>query len=212
MRQRNALLKAGVRDPDDEATLAVFDEQLVRAGGELVRGRVRLLARLQPVVDATYAEVSTTTAPVGGSYHTDWSESPLQESDVDDIDARLRSAIAARRRQELDRGVTLVGPHRDDWRLVLHDLDARTQASQGEQRTLALSLRLAGHELVTDLTGTVPVLLLDDVFSELDGPRAAALIRRLPQGQTFVTTASGVPDGVEAQRFLRVDDGTVETA
>jgi DNA replication and repair protein RecF len=209
LRQRNALLKGGVRDPDDDATLAVFDEQLVRAGAEIVRGRLRLLDRLEPAVAATYAEISDNDAMVAGTYQAEWAEAPLRASDADDVEEHLRVALDARRRHERDRGVTLVGPHRDEWRLTLDDLDGRTQASQGEQRTLALALRLAGHELVAELTGVVPVLLLDDVFSELDAPRSRALLQRLSAGQTLVTSAGTVPDGVDAQRFLAVRDGTV---
>ena len=211
LKQRNALLKGGMRGPDDESTLAVFDEQLVRAGGEIVRGRLRLVARLGPVVDARYTEVSAKdTDAVQGSYQAEWAEAPLDESNVDDADDMLRRALAARRRQECDRGLTLVGPHRDDWRVSLNGLDARTQASQGEQRTLALALRLGGHELVREITGVAPVLLLDDVFSELDPPRANALIERLPAGQTLVTTAGAAPEGVEPRRTMRVHDGAVE--
>jgi len=210
LKQRNALLKSGVRDPDDEATLVVFDEQLVHASAEIVRGRLRLLARLAPAVARTYEEVSERDAQLGGSYQAEWAEAPLGEADADDVEEYLRRALEARRRQELDRGLTLVGPHRDEWKLTLHDLDARSQASQGEQRTLALALRLAGHELVGELTGVVPVLLLDDVFSELDAPRSGALIRHLAGGQTLVTTAGAIPDGVDAQRYLDVHDGVVE--
>jgi DNA replication and repair protein RecF len=210
LKQRNALLKSGVRDEDDDATLAVFDEQLVHASAEIVRGRLRLLARLEPAVTRTYEEVSERDAPVVGAYQAEWAEAPLAEADAGDVEEHLRRALAARRRQELDRGITLVGPHRDEWKLTLQELDARTQASQGEQRTLALALRLAGHELVGELTGVVPVLLLDDVFSELDAPRSGALIRRLAGGQTLVTTAGAVPAGVDAQRYLDVHDGVVE--
>jgi DNA replication and repair protein RecF len=210
LKQRNALLKAGVRDPDDDATLVVFDDQLVKAGGEIVRGRLRLLARLGPNVATTYGEVSEVATDVSGSYQAEWAEAPLAERDADDVEEHFRRALAGRRRQELDRGLTLVGPHRDEWKLALDDLDARTQASQGEQRTLALALRLAGHELVTELTGTAPVLLLDDVFSELDATRSSALIRRLAGGQTLVTTAGAIPAGVDAERYLRVRGGAVE--
>jgi DNA replication and repair protein RecF len=147
---------------------------------------------------------------VVGAYQAEWAEAPLDEDAVDAVDEMLRRALVARRRQECDRGLTLVGPHRDDWRVSLNGLDARTQASQGEQRTLALALRLAGHELVSEITGVAPVLLLDDVFSELDPPRANALIERLPAGQTLVTTAGAAPEGVDPRRTLQVHDGVVE--
>ena len=114
-----------------------------------------------------------------------------------------------RRRDELDRGVTLVGPHRDDLRLEIGELEARTQASQGEQRTLALALRLAGHEVLTTMTDVAPVLLLDDVFSELDAFRAAALVEHLPAGQTLLTTAAGLPAGIHPEQRFRVDAGRI---
>jgi DNA replication and repair protein RecF len=209
LRHRNALLKGGVRDPDDEATLAVFDDQLVHAGAEIVRGRLRLLERLRPAVKATYADVSRSDVAVDGVYQAEWAEAGLDEDAADDVEPRLRRALDARRKQERDRGVTLVGPHRDEWKLTLDELDARSHASQGEQRTLALALRLAGHQLVGELTGAVPVLLLDDVFSELDAPRASALLARLSGGQTLVTTAGVVPEGVQPERYLRVRHGVV---
>ncbi len=109
----------------------------------------------------------------------------------------------------MDRGVTLVGPHRDDCRLVLSDLDARSHASQGEQRTLALALRLAGHRLIASVIDRDPVLLLDDVFSELDPERSAALVAHLPATQTLLTTAGVVPPGIDAERQLEVHAGKV---
>ena len=126
------------------------------------------------------------------------------------MEPRLLEALAARRRDELDRRVTLVGPHRDELRLVLDGLDARTHASQGEQRTLALALRLAAHRVVAEVIGENPLLLLDDVFSELDAARATALVEQLPPGQTLITTAGVVPDTVRPERWLRVVDGAVE--
>ena len=122
---------------------------------------------------------------------------------------RCERALVANRKREIDRGLTLVGPHRDELHLQLNELDARTHASQGEQRSFALALRLAGHHVTAELTGAAPVLLLDDVFSELDAARADALVRELPPGQTLLTTASVVPDGVEPERQLRIADGAV---
>ena len=116
------------------------------------------------------------------------------------------------RRAEIDRGTTLAGPHRDEWRLRLGGLESRTHASQGEQRTLALALRLGGHQLCTDITGTAPVLLLDDVFSELDEGRSSALTAHLTAGQTLVTTAGRVPEGVHADRVFHVEAGRVAAA
>ncbi len=90
-------------------------------------------------------------------------------------------------------------------------MPARTHASQGEQRSLALALRLASHRLLHDVTGAPPVLLLDDVFSELDPDRSAALLRSLPAGQALLSTASGLPDGVEVAQRVNVSAGATGT-
>src|SRR5262249_56278015 len=95
--------------------------------------------------------------------------------DPADADPRLHEALTALRPKEIDRGVTLAGPHRDEWRLTLDGLDTRTHASQGEQRSLALALRLAGHRVVTETLDAAPVLLLGAASSELDHQRAVAL-------------------------------------
>jgi DNA replication and repair protein RecF len=209
LKQRNALLRAGVRDEDALTTLDVFDDQLARAAGEIVRGRLRLIERLVPAVVQGYELLAGQDALLTASYEAEWSSGPLAASDAEAVDDALRSALVARRRAEIDRGLTLVGPHRDDWKLEMNGLDARHQASQGEQRTLALALRLAGHHVVSELTGTVPVLLLDDVFSELDAARASALVRNLPEGQTLLTTATGVLPDVVAERTLHIHEGQI---
>ena len=108
--------------------------------------------------------------------------------------------------------MSTVGPHRDDVDLRLGGLPTRTHASQGEQRSLALALRLAAHHVITDVTGSAPVLLLDDVFSELDPDRSDALLANLPAGQTVLTSASGLPPGAEPELVLEVADGTVSPA
>jgi len=212
LKQRNALLRRGVRDQSAIATLDVLDEQLVVAAGELVRGRLQLVDRLGPAVNAAYAALAEDGRPVAESYESQWAPEPLGLADTAEIDELLRTALGQHRRAEIERGVTLVGPHRDDWKLTIEGLDARTQASQGEQRSLALALRLAGRGVVQDLTGTPPVLLLDDVFSELDSRRSSALIRNLPPGQTLLTTAGTIPPDVKADQVLRINAGRVEPA
>ena len=211
LRHRNALLKGGVRDEEARTTLEVFDEQLVNAGAELVRGRLRLVERLNQPLDGAYQAVAADGARAVTSYETEWAEGDLCSTDsIPDI---LHAGLSARRRQEIDRGLTLVGPHRDDWRLGLAAgeavFDSRTHASQGEQRSLALALRLAGHRLCTEVLDDPPVLLLDDVFSELDARRTEALVAHLPSGQTVLTTAGSLPPGVCPDQFLRVAAGSI---
>jgi len=206
LKQRNALLKGGARGDDGPSTLDVFDLQLAAAGAELVRGRRKLLTRLAPEVSRAYEQLAGGGTPVTAAYEAEWI--PVGTDD-DDLGEVLLGALADRRRHELDRGVTLVGPHRDEWHLLIGGLESRTHASQGEQRSLALAMRLGGHRLTTELTGSAPVLLLDDVFSELDERRAVALVEHLDRGQTLLSTAGAVPHGIVPDTTLRVDAGTV---
>jgi len=120
----------------------------------------------------------------------------------------LASALADARTDDVRRGVSTVGPHRDDLVVTLAGLPSRTHASQGEQRTLSLALRLGGHGVVAQEAGDEPILLLDDVFSELDPDRAAALLAHLPPGQAILTTAGPLPEGVAPATVITVTSGT----
>jgi len=197
LRQRNALLKQtrGRLDAAAELTLEVWDSKLVAAGEELTRRRVELIDRIQPVVSDAYGDVAGTVQPISLRYMADW------------LDVGLAAALHASRTDELRRGVTLVGPHRDDLLIELNQLASRTHSSQGEQRSLALALRLAAHRLVNEVVGSPPVLILDDVFSELDPGRSASLLRSLPTGQTLLSTAAGLPDGISADQVVHVSPG-----
>lgn len=212
LRHRNALLKGRARGPDVATTLDVFDEQLARAGAEIVRGRLRLIERLSPEIRRAYEHLAGRPAWIEGGYEAGWADEALDPDAgerVAAIETVLRRALERIRPKERERGVTLAGPHRDEWRLLLDGLDTRSHASQGEQRCLALALRLAGHAVCAQTIDASPVLLLDDVFSELDDRRAAALAETLPPGQTLVTTASPLPSGIVPEQRLRVDAGAV---
>jgi DNA replication and repair protein RecF len=201
LRQRNALLRqSGGRLTDEiELTLSVWDTTLVEVGEALAEARELLVDDLRPALARAYERVAggTGTGDVGVTYVAPWREHGLA------------AALASARRDELRRGVSLVGPHRDDVELTIGGLPSRTHASQGEQRSLALALRLAAHEVVTDATGSSPILLLDDVFSELDPTRSAALLEHLPTGQTLLSSAAGLPPGAHPDVVLRVRGGTV---
>lgn len=198
LRQRGALLKqvAGrTLDGSAALTLDVWDAKLAEAGEELARLRSSLCERLAPVLVGAYEAVAVgaeARAVVGLVYERSWSGS-------------LADALAAGRRDDLRRAANLVGPHRDELALLVGGLPARTHASQGEQRSLALALRLAAHRVVGETTGSSPVLLLDDVFSELDPRRSDALLAALPAGQALLTSASGLPAGASPERVLRVE-------
>lgn len=199
LRQRNALLKQTRGRLDDAAalTLEVWDTKLVDSGERLAGLRSDLVEQLSPVVSRAYSDLVDEPAEVVLELQAAWREHGLAES--------LRRV----RDDELRRGVTLVGPHRDELGITLAGLSSRTHASQGEQRSLALALRLGAHRLITERTEASPVLLLDDVFSELDPQRSAALLRSLPPGQALLSSASGLPEGVVAEQVLQVVPGGI---
>jgi DNA replication and repair protein RecF len=199
LRQRNALLRqSGARlTPDVEATLDIWDTKLIDVGESFADQRVALIDRLRPVLAQTYVEVAGADVDIEVQYESAWRVSGLAV------------ALQEARRDELRRGVSLVGPHRDDLSLSIAGLPARTHASQGEQRSLALALRLAAHAIVTETVGEPPVLLLDDVFSELDPERGHALLEHLPKGQAMLTTASELPAGAAPEQVVRVENGRI---
>lgn len=212
LRHRNAWLKSWSRN-DDPATLDVWDDQLVRAGAELVRGRLKLLERLEAPLAKAYSDLAGAgAADVAGAYEAGWAAAEvLDETRLDDVAPLLVDALGRSRPADLERRISLVGPHRDDWRLTVEAREARRYASQGEQRSLALAIRLAGHGVVAEVAGEPPVLLLDDVFSELDDTRAAGLVAHLPAGQALVTTAGHLPAGLPAERVVWITAGRVGT-
>jgi DNA replication and repair protein RecF len=147
-------------------------------------------------------------AEVTAAYVADWAAADQAEG-AEAATASLAAALAAARKEDVRRGVSTVGPHRDDVELQIGGMPARTHASQGEQRSLALALRLAGHHVITDVTGSSPILLLDDVFSELDPDRSDALLANLPDGQALLTSASGLPPKARPDLVLRISGGTI---
>lgn len=198
LRQRNTLLRQvdGRLDADAEATLEVWDAKLTSLGTALAEAREELVVRLSPEVDDAYTGLSRGGGAVTLVYRRSW-------------EGGLAEALQATRREDLRRGFTSLGPHRDELEMTLDGMPARTQASQGEQRCLALALRLATHTLVTSEVGSPPVLLLDDVLSELDPGRAAALLALLPAGQALLTTAGPLPEGWTPSLVVSVDEGRI---
>ena len=199
LRQRTTLLKqAGGRlSPEVAATLDVWDTKLAEVGEVLGTAREKLVARLEPVVAKAYDDVASAAAQVTLTYEAPWRA------------GGLAAALEAARADDLRRAVSTVGPHRDELALTINGLPARTHASQGEQRSLALALRLATHAVVTEVTGSTPILLLDDVFSELAPDRSAALLQHLPPGQSLLTTAGPLPEAVVPELVVRVRAGTI---
>jgi DNA replication and repair protein RecF len=217
LKQRTALLKSAgakghLRAAAREAmtsTLDTWDAQLARAGAPLLAGRMRLVAALRPHLNAAYEAVSG--GPAGEVSGMNYRSSALEIDGFDDISAlekdplekALLKALAGVRASELDRGVCLVGPHRDELELSIGALPARGYASHGESWSLALALRLASFALLRE-DREDPVLILDDVFAELDTgrrDRLAALVAGAEQVLITAAVPADVPDVLAGARF-----------
>lgn len=220
LKQRNALLKSararGVRG-DQLSTLDVWDDKLVALGSEIIAARGRLSEELADPLAAAY------TAIAGADHdpRLSWSLSigdadglpSSADTGVDGIADRFRVALADQRAAELDRAVTLVGPHRDDLLLHIRGLPVRGYASHGESWSAALALRLASAELLRlDSASGDPVLILDDVFAELDADRRVRLASLASDYEQVIVTAAVEQDVPEqlTGRLIRIEDGTIE--
>ena len=221
LKQRNALLKSAAAnrrsrraDPDALSTLDVWDGHLAAHGAQLLAGRLDLVAGLRPEVATAYASVAPESAPahiayragveLPGGYGVDVPADPAVVSEA------LLAGLAERREQELERGVGLVGPHRDELELRLGELPAKGYASHGESWSFALALRLGSYELLR-AEGSEPVLILDDVFAELDRLRRERLAETAVRAEQVLVTAAvaeDVPAELAGARYS-VADGEV---
>ena len=220
LKQRAALLKtaAAARRAGDLGTLDVWDGHLAEHGAQLLCARLAALHALRPHAAAAYAQVAPASAPLTLSYATSLAEAlpELVEDpgpDPDAVAAALRAQLAELRPAELERGINLVGPHRDDLELGIGDLPVRGYASHGEGWSVALALRLGSYEMLRaqPLPGGDPVLILDDVFAELDGVRREQLALVAGKAEQAIVTAavvSDVPEQLAGARF-EVEGGTV---
>ena len=218
LRQRNTLLRsAGGRLPAGTglATLDVWDDKLAAAGAELWVERLRLVRLLSPLVERSYQELAACSEPVGVAYASavlgDVVADPDPEPSV--LARALRDRLISGRAREVERGVTLSGPHRDDLVLSVQELPARTHASHGEAWSLALALRVASHRLLA-AEGEEPVLLLDDVFAELDRKRreqVAAVAANAEQAIVTTAVAEELPSHLRASMF-HVEPGSIRPA
>ncbi|MCU9988052.1 DNA replication/repair protein RecF [Mobiluncus curtisii] len=215
-RQRGAYLKdvAKRRAPIDEIQLSIWDDALVPAAVEVMRERARVIDQLAQFLPSVYARIAGHPAPVGLTYAD--SVTKTLELSADEqremyanpelLSSVFRQALAQRHADEARRGVNLVGPHRDELELHLNGLPVKGFASHGESWSYALSLRLAEFSLLRENFADTPVLLLDDVFAELDEQRRAALLWAIDQAdQVFITSATEteIPEALHAA-FYRV--------
>ncbi len=238
LKQRNALLKSGRSGKftaGHEATLDVWDQHMARAGAELLHARLELVELLQPHLKNAYAQLTDGSKAAGAIYRStlqgvldDDGEASgsgsagaaagtedLRQVSVADLTERYVQAFAASRRKELERGISLVGPHRDELELVLGQAPAKGYASHGETWSMCLSLRLASYYVMLDdarTGGSAPILILDDVFAELDVQRRRKLAAIVSGAEQVLVTAA-VEDDIPAElagRRVRVIPGGID--
>lgn len=234
LRQRTALLKSvgrsgtrrtrpqrdgssATQDPLTVSTVEVWDEHLSLVGAQLLYARLRLTKDLGPLMTTAYDEVSAADARVQVRYRASVDD-PLAGDiaagvvpSVEELQAGLLATLQRRRGEEFDRGVCLVGPHRDELEFHLGDLPARGYASHGESWSFALAARLAAYQLLRRDVGDDPILILDDVFAELDSgrrSRLASLIKDCEQVLITAAVAPDIPQELAGDRF-EITDGTV---
>ncbi len=224
LRQRNSLLKtAGAArrgSSSSEAalsTLGVWNSHLARTGAELLAARLTLVEELRPLVGKAYEAVArgATRSDATMAYKSSF-ELPVQEGPAPDRDALAEAILAEverRRGDELDRGISLVGPHRDELTLMLGPLPVKGYASHGESWSFALALRLASYDLLR-AGGDDPILILDDVFAELDTERRQRLAEMVADAEQVLVTAAVPADVPAALAGVRFDvaDGEVTRA
>ncbi|NWF26825.1 DNA replication/repair protein RecF [Streptomyces sp. PKU-EA00015] len=220
LKQRNTLLKSaamarrhGGRSMD-MSTLDVWDQHLARAGAEVLARRLDLISALQPLTDKAYEALAPGGGPIALEYRSSSAPAGTEHAGPvtrEELYEQLMGALAEARKQEIERGVTLIGPHRDDLLLKLGQLPAKGYASHGESWSYALALRLASYDLLR-AEGNEPVLVLDDVFAELDARRRERLAELVAPGEQVLVTAAvddDVPHVLAGARYA-VADGQVE--
>ncbi|WP_034089368.1 DNA replication/repair protein RecF [Streptacidiphilus albus] len=208
LKQRNALLKSAAMARRSSgrvelSTLDVWDDHLARAGAELLAARLDLVAALQPLVRAGYEELAPGGGPTLLQYRSSMGEEAELGGGREGLYGALLGALGAARKQEIERGITLVGPHRDELGLRLGELPAKGYASHGECWSFALALRLGSYELLR-ADGGEPVLILDDVFAELDSRRRERLAELVAPGEQVLVTAAvpeDVPESLKGVRY-----------
>ncbi len=212
LRQRNQFLKqARYNKKHDTIYLEVLTEQLAAEAAEVLHSRFKFVRQLSKWANDVQNDISNEKEQLVISYRT--TTNATAEMSVEDIFESLKEEYKSATTQEIDQGTTTIGPHRDDLIFYVNDRNVQTYGSQGQQRTTALSLKLAEIELMHEMTGEYPILLLDDVLSELDDSRQTHLLKTIQDKvQTFITTTS--LDGVQMDLLndpliFYVDNGSI---
>jgi DNA replication and repair protein RecF len=215
LRQRNAFLKSHVEilnSASVQTELSIWDAQLVANGTRVIRRRDRAIQRLAPIASAWHASISGSTEVLQIKYA---SNVPLEQNNPEQVQQAFLERIQQRSVAELHQATTLVGPHRDEVELVINQTPARQYGSQGQQRTLVLALKLAELQLIEEVVGEPPLLLLDDVLAELDPSRQNQLLDAIQDRfQTLITTThlgSFDSQWLNSSQILSVNAGEIST-
>ena len=229
LRQRNALLKSIRQEgftPTHESTLDVWDSQLAQAGSRLLRARLDMLAALRPHLSQAYQDLSHSVRTARMRYLStltghdedndaaahissdpDTDISPLETATAEELNTALLEGLKSVRKRERERGITLIGPHRDDLHFSLDTTPVKGYASHGESWSYALGLRLASYRVMLDddpEPGSEPILILDDVFAELDARRRRRLAELATGAEQLIVTAAvddDVPEGLLSNSY-----------
>ncbi|MBW4644222.1 MAG: DNA replication/repair protein RecF [Goleter apudmare HA4340-LM2] len=215
LRQRNAFFKKKLETLHTaslQSELALWDAQLATAGTRVIRRRDRAIQRLAPIATAWHASISGSTEILQVKYSPNI---PLEHNNLEEVQAAFLTKIQQRSVAELHQGTTLVGPHRDEIELTINQTPARQYGSQGQQRTLVLALKLAELQLIEEVVGEPPILLLDDVLAELDPSRQNQLLDAIQDRfQTLITTthlSSFDSQWLKSSQILAVNLGEISS-
>lgn len=204
LQNRNKLLKNSNNNIENlKRTISIWNEQLAEVGSDIIFCRQKFISELQPYALLAHEYLTDGKEKISLSY-TEYSSTTKE-----DLKNELLSLYEKNMEKDINLGYTSVGPHRDDIKIVVNDIDIRTYGSQGQQRTVALSLKLAELEIIHTKTGEMPILILDDVLSELDMNRKNKLLNFAKKTQTFISCTNFDSDKHEAN-IIKIEDGKVK--
>lgn len=200
--QRNKLLKSSSSIDVIKDSVFIWNEQLSAIGSKIIYMRKDFLEKLTPFAQLAHSYLTSSEEGLSLSY------TGVSGDTVDEIKAKLLTSLNKSLEKDYKLGFTSVGPHRDDIKIIVNDIDIKAYGSQGQQKTTALSLKLAELEIIKNETGKMPILLLDDVFSELDGVRRKKLLNFCSKTQTLITSTDNVKAEL-SDRILNVDKANI---
>lgn len=203
LQNRNKLLKDNLNREVLKQTISIWNEQLAEVGSYIISARQKFVEELSPLAKLAHSYLTDNKEELSLSY------TEYKSSTKEDLKQELISLYEKNLEKDLSLGFTSVGPHRDDIKIVVNGIDIRTFGSQGQQRTAALSLKLAELEIIHSRTGEMPILILDDVLSELDTNRKNKLLKFSKKAQTFISCTSFENFNVEAN-IINIENGNIK--